>query len=183
MSLLLCIDAQVYHSLYSLIKTILCKTRRQREEEEDKEKKTKRRRRKREEEEKEKKKKRRRRRQREEEEEKENIKSETGNTDLIRIKRHATFTFNTCNRLEAICLEEDEDTTNVPSNVFSAFGSQAKRWSCDIFHSLLCSSLPPVIIWTECQCIYTLLKKIKGTLKQHNVTTSQSHFCEIKLST
>jgi hypothetical protein len=31
--------------------------------------------------------------------------------------------------------------------------------------------------------IYTLLKKIKGTLKQHNVTPSQSHFCEIKLST
>ena len=30
---------------------------------------------------------------------------------------------------------------------------------------------------------YTLLKKIKGTLKQHNVTSSQSHFCEIKLST
>jgi hypothetical protein len=30
--------------------------------------------------------------------------------------------------------------------------------------------------------IYTLLKKIKGTLK-HNVTPSQSHFCEIKLST
>uniref|UniRef100_A0A674DQB1 Aquaporin 8a, tandem duplicate 1 n=1 Tax=Salmo trutta TaxID=8032 RepID=A0A674DQB1_SALTR len=30
---------------------------------------------------------------------------------------------------------------------------------------------------------YTLLKKIKGTLKQHNVTPSQSHFCEIKLST
>ena len=29
----------------------------------------------------------------------------------------------------------------------------------------------------------TLLKKIKGTLKQHNVTPSQSHFCEIKLST
>ena len=33
------------------------------------------------------------------------------------------------------------------------------------------------------QKIYTLLKKIKGTLKQHNVTPSQSHFCEIKLST
>ena len=31
--------------------------------------------------------------------------------------------------------------------------------------------------------IYKLLKKIKGTLKQHNVTPSQSHFCEIKLST
>jgi len=30
---------------------------------------------------------------------------------------------------------------------------------------------------------YTLLQKIKGTLKQHNVTPSQSHFCEIKLST
>jgi hypothetical protein len=30
---------------------------------------------------------------------------------------------------------------------------------------------------------YTMLKKIKGTLKQHNVTPSQSHFCEIKLST
>ena len=30
--------------------------------------------------------------------------------------------------------------------------------------------------------IHTLLKKIKGTLK-HNVTPSQSHFCEIKLST
>ena len=29
----------------------------------------------------------------------------------------------------------------------------------------------------------TLLKKITGTLKQHNVTPSQSHFCEIKLST
>ena len=28
-----------------------------------------------------------------------------------------------------------------------------------------------------------LKKKIKGTLKQHNVTPSQSHFCEIKLST
>ena len=28
-----------------------------------------------------------------------------------------------------------------------------------------------------------LLQKIKGTLKQHNVTPSQSHFCEIKLST
>ena len=31
--------------------------------------------------------------------------------------------------------------------------------------------------------ISTLLKKIKGTLKQHNVTPSQSHFCEIELST
>jgi hypothetical protein len=29
----------------------------------------------------------------------------------------------------------------------------------------------------------TLLKNIKGKLKQHNVTPSQSHFCEIKLST
>ena len=26
-------------------------------------------------------------------------------------------------------------------------------------------------------------KKVKGTLKQHNVTPIQSHFCEIKLST
>ena len=35
-------------------------------------------------------------------------------------------------------------------------------------------------------CVFitnTLLKKMKGTLKQHNVTPSQSHFCEIKLST
>ncbi|CDQ63959.1 unnamed protein product [Oncorhynchus mykiss] len=31
--------------------------------------------------------------------------------------------------------------------------------------------------------LYILLKKIKGTLKQPNVTPSQSHFCEIKLST
>ena len=31
--------------------------------------------------------------------------------------------------------------------------------------------------------IYILPQKIKGTLKQHNVTPSQSHFCEIKLST
>uniref|UniRef100_A0AAZ3QSJ0 Type I cytokine receptor cytokine-binding domain-containing protein n=1 Tax=Oncorhynchus tshawytscha TaxID=74940 RepID=A0AAZ3QSJ0_ONCTS len=30
---------------------------------------------------------------------------------------------------------------------------------------------------------YTLLKKIKGTLKQHYVTPSQSHFCELKQST
>ena len=30
---------------------------------------------------------------------------------------------------------------------------------------------------------HTLLKKIKGTLKQHNVTPSQSHFGEIKLCT
>ena len=30
--------------------------------------------------------------------------------------------------------------------------------------------------------VYTLLKKIKGPLKQHNVTPNQSHFCEIKLS-
>ena len=38
----------------------------------------------------------------------------------------------------------------------------------------------PILIYIY---IYTLLKKIKGTLKQHNVTPSQSHFCEIKLST
>ena len=30
--------------------------------------------------------------------------------------------------------------------------------------------------------LYTA-QKIKRTLKQHNVTPSQSHFCEIKLST
>ncbi|MED6241162.1 hypothetical protein ATANTOWER_000763 [Ataeniobius toweri] len=30
--------------------------------------------------------------------------------------------------------------------------------------------------------IYTLPKKIKGTLKQHNITPSKSNFCEIKLT-
>ena len=47
----------------------------------------------------------------------------------------------------------------------------------------LCCLPPNLSIQAEPYVQYTLLKKIKGTLKQHNVTPSQSHFCEIKLST
>jgi hypothetical protein len=65
------------------------------------------------------------------------------------------------------------------------------------FHLAICSPSAPALASTHTllgwvtlnlQCLAPsgyihCSKTIKGTLKQHNLTLSQSHFCEIKLST
>uniref|UniRef100_A0A673WHV8 Ig-like domain-containing protein n=1 Tax=Salmo trutta TaxID=8032 RepID=A0A673WHV8_SALTR len=82
-----------------------------------------------------------------------------------------------------LCNPENQEHTGTYTCIFSGFqSSHVEQTQVNI-------TVTPIGRRILIKCIgflhysYTLLKKIKGTLKQYNVTPSQSHFCEIKLST
>jgi hypothetical protein len=69
--------------------------------------------------------------------------------------------------------EQTRNLSGMAPSLYYSTSNTNMAFSCILYN----------IIYPSTATTYTLLKKIKGTLKQHNVTPSQSHFCDIKMST